>query len=119
VVTDFGTLSVTYPPDTFPDYVADATTYAGNGRRIMTVAVVNALATDITCGAAMTVVGFRQFLLDTAADGSFDVTDASGRFAAVYLGSVAPVPQGWFDSRYAPACRSFLTAGPGKVVLHQ
>jgi hypothetical protein len=39
-----------------------------------------------------------------AADGSFDVTDASGR---------------WFDSRYAPACRSFLTAGPGKVVLHQ
>ena len=79
----------------------------------------NALATDITCAAAMTVLGFRQFLLEPAADGSFDPTDANGRFAALYLGSVAPVPQGWFDTRYAPACRSYLTVGPGKVVLHQ
>ena len=43
----------------------------------------------------------------------------NGRFAALYLGSVAPVPQGWFDTRYAPSCRSYLTVGPGKVVLHQ
>jgi hypothetical protein len=38
---------------------------------------------------------------------------------ALYLGAVAPLPQGWFDTRYAPACRSYLTTGPGKVVLHQ
>ena len=118
-VTDFGTLSTNYQPDTFPDYIDDPTAYAGNGRRILTVAVVNVLATDITCAAAMTVLGFRQFLLEPASDGSFDPTDRNGRFAALYLGSVAPVPQGWFDTRYAPSCRSYLTVGPGKVVLHQ
>ena len=69
--------------------------------------------------AAMTVLGFRQFLLDPAADGSYNPGDANGRFAALYLGSVQPLPQGWFDTRYAPACRSYLTTGPGKVVLHQ
>ena len=117
-VTDFGTLSAAYQPDIFPDYVDDPTAYAGNGRRIVTVAVVNGLATDITCAAAMTVLGFRQFLLDPAADGSFDPTDANGRFAAMYLGTVAPVAQGWFDRRYAPSCPVPIT-GPGKVVLHQ
>jgi Flp pilus assembly protein TadG len=117
-VTDFGTLSLAYQPDIFPDYVDDPTAYAGNGRRILTVAVVNGLATDITCAAAMTVLGFRQFLLDPAADGSFDPTDAGGRFAALYLGTVAPIAQGWFDRRYAASCPVPIT-GPGKVVLHQ
>ena len=49
--------------------------------------MVNALATDITCAAAMTVLGFRQFLLEPASDGSFDPTDVNGRFAALYLGA--------------------------------
>ncbi len=122
-VTDFATLSLAYQPDTFPDYITDGTTYNGNGRRVMTVAVVNALASDTSCSQAMTVVGFRQFLLEPAADGSFDPTDPNGRFAALYLGTVAPVSQGWFDQRYAPSCRTYLPSpggsGPGKVVLHQ
>jgi Flp pilus assembly protein TadG len=115
---DYSATLANYTADTDATYVTDPTGYQGNGRRILTVAVVNALASDTTCG-AMTVMGFRQFLLDPAADGSYTPTDANGRFAALYLGSVAPVAQGWFDTRFATACRSYLTTGPGKVVLHQ
>jgi hypothetical protein len=39
--------------------------------------------------------------------------DTSGRFLAMYIGSVAPVKQGRFDG----GCQ--ITSGPGKVVLHQ
>ena len=62
-VTDFADLSLAFLPDT--DVLtgqADAyPSYSGNGRRIITVAVVDALAGAPT--AAMTVLGFRQFLL--------------------------------------------------------
>ena len=67
----------------------------------------------------MTVLGFRQFLLNPVADGTYNPMDPNGRLVALYLGAVAPLPQGWFDTRHAPACRSYLTTGPGKVVLHQ
>jgi len=78
--------------------------------------VVSALATDTSCG-AMTVVGFAQFLIEPNSDGSFtDPTDPNGRFSALFIGSPAPVQQGWFDNRYASACPA---SGPGKVVLHQ
>jgi Flp pilus assembly protein TadG len=115
---DYAATTAPFAADTDPALVTDLTAYAGNGRRILTVAVVNPLAADTSCG-GMTVLGFRQFLLNPAADGSYNPGDANGRFAALYLGSVQPLPQGWFDTRYAPACRSFLTTGPGKVVLHQ
>ena len=106
-VTDFAALSAMYLPDTDPAYYDDYSGYSGNGRRLITVAVVSALPTDTTCSAGMTVLGFRQFLVDPPALGStFDPTDANGRFVALYVGSVAPLPQGWFDSRYAPACQS-------------
>lgn len=119
-VTDFGAYSPLYAQDTDATYLTDPTAYAGNGRRIITVPLVNGLATDTTCNASMSVVAFRQFLVEPNADGSpFNPLDQNGRFMAMYLGSVAPVAQGWFDTRYAPACRSWLTTGPGKVVLHQ
>jgi hypothetical protein len=115
---DFSAVAAGYNPDIDAAYVSDMASYSGNGRRILTVAVVNAMPADTGCG-TMTVVAFRQFLLNPNTEGAFSPTDANGRFAAIYLGSVSPVSQGWFDTRYAPACRSYLTTGPGKVVLHQ
>src|SRR5204863_100022 len=83
-------------PDT--SLATDATAYAGNGRRIFTVAIVNSLATDTTCG-SMTVLGFRQFLLNPGVDGFFNAADLNGSVAVLYLGSIQPLPQGWFDTR--------------------
>jgi Flp pilus assembly protein TadG len=103
------TLSTIYQPDsdiTFDDLYTD---YTGNGRRILTVAVVDSTTTTAT----MTVLGFRQFLLMPNQNATnINASDASGRFIGMYIGSVAPVPQGRFDG-----CTQ--TAGPGKVVLHQ
>ena len=80
------------------------------------------LPTDTTCSANMTVLGFRQFLVDPPGQGAtaFNPADPNGRFVALYVGTVAPIPQGWFDSRYASACQSSgALVGPGKAVLHQ
>lgn len=110
---DASTVTASYIPDTYDAAVTELGEYSGNGRRVISVAVVDAMPTDTSCG-VMRVVGFRQFLLNP-----YNPVDANGRFSALYLGAVAPLPQGWFDTRYAPACRSYLTTGPGKVVLHQ
>jgi hypothetical protein len=121
-VPDFPALSAVLQPDTDPAYYDDYSGYGGNGRRLITVAVVNVMPTDTTCSSGMTVLGFRQFLVDPATSSAttFDPGDANGRFLALYVGSVAPVPQGWFDSRFAGACQSNGSiTGPGKVVLHQ
>ena len=117
-VSGFTDLSAAYLPDT------DVTTgqtdlytaYLGNGRRVITVAVVDTLATAVT--GTMTVLGFRQFFLEPNADGTFlNPADQNGRFVAQYVGSPVPVKQGYFDDRFALGCS--LTSGPGKVVLHQ
>jgi len=87
------------------DYVA----YAGNGRRVLTVAVVDSI-TDTT---AMTVLGFRQFLLEPGANvTNIAPLDTNGRFNTLYVGSQMPLKQGRVSG-----CT--VTAGPGKVVLHQ
>ena len=98
-----------YQPDSDLNDYNSYTDYTGNGRRIITVPIVDSL----NSGGNMTVLGFRQFLL-IPNQGSFDITpgDNYGRFVAIYIGSVAPVPQGRFDG-----CQQ--TAGPGKVILHQ
>ena len=118
-VTDFGALSPAFLPDTdvaaaeVPPYSA----YAGNGRRILTVAIVDALAPNTA--SPMTVLGFRQFLVVPNPDGTFlDPSDANGRFPVLYIGNPAPVQSGWFDTRYANACPVGGFSGPGKVVLH-
>jgi Flp pilus assembly protein TadG len=88
--------------------------YAGNLRRIITVPIVNALAAN--AAATMTVLGFRQFLLEP---GSLNPADPYGRFVAQYIGSPAPVQQGWFDDHFGLGCPIPVPSGPGKVVLHQ
>jgi hypothetical protein len=113
-VTDFAGLSTLYQPDT--DIVAGEVyaSYVGNSRRIITVPIVSALAANAT--ATMTVLGFRQFLLEP---GFLSPADPFGRFVVQYIGSSAPVQQGWFDDHFGLGCPLPLTSGPGKVVLHQ
>jgi hypothetical protein len=116
----FADLAPLFAPDTDTANGLDAySSYTGNGRRIVTVAVVNALASGT--GGTMTVLGFRQFLLEPAADGTsfIDPGDTAARFNAMYLGSPKPVPQGWFDDRFGLSCPVGAFSGPGKVVLHQ
>lgn len=119
-VTDAETLFTAYTPDTDVASYDDYTEYTGNTRRVITVAVVDTLATTST--ATMTVLGFRQFLIEPNADGIVPVSDQWGRFAALYIGSIVPVRQGWIGNRAdvnpSLACTS-ITSGPGKVVLHQ
>jgi Flp pilus assembly protein TadG len=87
------------------DYAA----YIGNGRRVITIPIVDAISGTGT----MTVLGFRQFLVEpNPNDVTVNPTDSNGRFAALYIGSVVPVRQGTFSG-----CQ--ITNGPGKVVLHQ
>jgi Flp pilus assembly protein TadG len=87
----------------------DYTTYSGNNRRLITLPIVDTIAT-------LNVVGFRQFLLvptPNITPAANDPSNGDGRFVALYAGVVAPVPQGRFDGSCA------LTSGPGKVVMHQ
>jgi len=119
-VSDLGALSPLYLPDTnASEAMTDAyQQYAGNGRRIITVAIVDALAANTT--SPMTVLGFRQFLVTPSQDGSFFLpSDSNGRIPVLYIGNPAPVQGGWFDTRYANACVPGSFTGPGKVVLHQ
>jgi Flp pilus assembly protein TadG len=119
-VTDFTDLSALYLPDT--DIVTGEAdpyiSYTGNRRRIITIPIVDVLATNTT--ATMTVLGFRQFLLEPNPDGSYpNPADPYGRFVVQYIGSPAPVQQGWFDDRFGLGCPVPVPSGPGKVVLHQ
>ncbi|HEV2448010.1 MAG TPA: pilus assembly protein TadG-related protein, partial [Candidatus Sulfopaludibacter sp.] len=87
-VADFGALAAAYTPDT--DQVmqqADPySAYLGNGRRILTLPVVDTLT--LTATGTMTVLGFRQFFLERNADGTANSpTDSNGRFVAMYIGS--------------------------------
>jgi Flp pilus assembly protein TadG len=120
LVTDWSDIAPLYPPDT--DVVtgqSDAyTAYSGNGRRIFNVVVVNALATNTVT--AMTVLGFRQFLLEPNTDGTaLNPVNPNGQFVAMYIGNPAPVKTGWVDDRFSLSCPVPVAAGPGKVVLHQ
>jgi len=119
-VTDWAGLVTAFPPDS--DVVTAITDpyagYTGNGRRIVTLPIVASLAPNVT--GTMTILGFRQFFLEVNADGSYiNPGDPNGRFAAMYIGSPAPVKQGWIDDRFGLAGGLLPTSGPGKVVLHQ
>ncbi len=103
------TLAALYQPDTDLSDLEEYAAYAGNLRRVITVVVVDSLATP----EAMTVLGFRQFLLSLPPTAtSINVADTNGRFPALYIGGVVPLRQGRFDG-----CT--IAAGPGKVVLHR
>jgi Flp pilus assembly protein TadG len=108
-ISSIDVLSSSYQPDTDTSDHDLYTDYTGNGRRIVTIPVVDTLSAT----ASMAVLGFRQFLLiPNQGVANIDPSDANGRFIAMYIGSVAPIKQGRFDG-----CQQ--TAGPGKVVLHQ
>jgi len=108
-IVSFDVLSTIYQPDTDLNFYTTYTDYTGDGRRIITIPVVDALSAT----GNMTVLAFRQFLVMPAEGGTaINPDDPNGRFVAMYIGSVAPVRQGRFDG-----CSQ--TAGPGKVVLHQ
>ncbi len=117
VVPDLAALDAYTEPDTdvTPGETPPYNGYLGNGRRLITVAIVQG------AGSTMTVLGFRQFLIQPNPDGTyFNPADASGRFPALYVGNPAPLAQGWFDTRYAGAmCPVGSFSGPGKVVLHK
>jgi len=98
-----------FQADTDVADVEDYLAYVGNGRRVLTVAIVDSI-TDPT---VMTVLGFRQFLLEPGANlTNITPLDTNGRFNALYIGSEMPLKQGRFSG-----CS--VTAGPGKAVLHQ
>jgi Flp pilus assembly protein TadG len=120
-VTDFANLSASFAPDTdttsgLADLYAN---YSGTGKRVITVAIVDTLAGNTL--QTMTILGFRQFLVEPNSDGSFpDPGDLNGRFPVQYIGSPMPVKQGYVDDRFALACPAGqVGSGPGKVVLHQ
>jgi hypothetical protein len=108
-ITEIDTLAGLYAPDSDITESADYASYAGSGRRIITVAVVATLDSN----APMLVLGFRQFLLQPNIAGAiFNTADPNGRFNGIYLGYPVPLKQGRIES-----CQT--TAGPGKVVLHK
>ncbi|SPE29910.1 conserved hypothetical protein [Candidatus Sulfopaludibacter sp. SbA3] len=125
LVSDWSNLSSLYQPDVLDltGGQTDYTTYSGNGRRIFNVAVVDVLAASTT--GTMTVLGFRQFLLEPApADGVTPINPANpnGQFVAMYIDvtqAQAPVKSGWVDDRFQTSCPVPVASGPGKVVLHQ
>ena len=85
---------------------------------MITVPVVDVLAPNTAT--PMTVLGFRQFLLQPNPDGTpFNPSDTNGRFVATYIGSPMPVKQGYVDDRFGQSCPAPVTSGPGKVVLHR
>jgi hypothetical protein len=86
-------------------------TYAGNTRRVITIAIAESLA-DVT---AITILGFRQFLLNPVVNTTnINPLDNNGRFLVTYLGSPVPLRGGRVSGCPAP-----VASGPGRVVLHQ
>lgn len=108
-IPESDTIASAFTPDTDVADIEDYVNYTGNGRRVITVGVVEALSPTGT----MTILGFRQFLVEPAAnDVTLNVSDQNARFGALYIGSAMPLRDGRFSG-----CS--ITSGPGKVVVHQ
>lgn len=108
-IPDASTLASSQGVDTDLNDLDAWSAYAGNLRRVITVPIVDLLNPNGT----MTVLGFRQFLVEpNLGDISTNAADQNGRFRALYIGYPVPLKQGRFS-----ACT--VSAGPGKVVLHQ
>jgi Flp pilus assembly protein TadG len=108
-IQDSANIASAYTPDSDLTDLDDYAAYTGNLRRILTVAIVDQI-TDTT---AMTVLGFRQFLLQPNQGGvNLDPSERNGKFVATYIGYPVPLKQG-----YMGGCG--VASGPGKVVLHQ
>jgi hypothetical protein len=122
-VTSITDIATAYQPD--PDIADydDYTAYGGNGRRIITVPIVDVLSTS--AANTMNVLGFRQFLVTPTPNPNTglgnDPSDGHGKFNAIYIGSLVPVKQGFYTALVppAPVAACSIASGPGKVVLHQ
>jgi len=102
-------MSSAYLPDSDVSDLETYTAYTGNGRRVITIPIVDTLL----AGGTMQVLGFRQFLVQpNQGSTTSNAADQNARFLVNYIGSVVPVKQGSFQG-----CS--ISAGPGKVVLHQ
>ncbi|MCS7315203.1 MAG: hypothetical protein RMI94_13430, partial [Bryobacterales bacterium] len=115
-VPEIASLAGVYAPDTDLSDLEDYAAYEGNGRRVITVAVVDPSGST----SEIQVLGFRQFLVEPNPNElTINPSDRYGRFAALYIGYPVPLRQGWFSdpTGQLPACQA--TAGPGKAVLHQ
>jgi Flp pilus assembly protein TadG len=109
-ITNASTIESAYTQDTDSAEEDVYTSYSGNGRRLITISIIDPTTFNT---ANMTILGFRQFLVQPALNlTTLNAADTNGRFLALYVGNVAPVKQGNFGS-----CG--VTSGPGKVVLHQ
>jgi len=85
--------------------------YTGNTRRVITAAIVDAL----NAAGEMTILGWRQFLIEPSnGAATLNIDAQNGRFPVLYIGSPVPVRQGSFAG-----CTSQLASGPGKVVLYR
>jgi Flp pilus assembly protein TadG len=110
-ISEAATIITAYSSDSDVTDLEDYAAYSGNTRRVITIAIAELL----DAASPMNIVGFRQFLIqptqgaDTAGVPS---NDQNGRFTVTYLGSPLPLRSGSFGG-----CT--VTAGPGKVVLHQ
>ncbi len=84
-----------------------ATEYNGNSRRILTLAVVDA-------GDTLTVLNFRQFLIETSPAVTQGINPAlvTGAFRAQYIGAVVPLRCGGIGGLCS------VSPGVGRVVLH-
>ena len=108
-VPDVDAATAPFLVDTDVEDVEDYGAYTGNLRRVLTIPIVDSLVDP----QAMTVLGFRQFLLQPTPNlGTLQPQDNNGRFIVTYLGSPVPLRQGRFSG-----CS--IASGPGKVVLHQ
>ena len=108
VVGELDTIVATNIPDTDLTDLDEYASYTGNGRRVITIPIVETLLP----GGGMSVLGFRQFLVQPlSGQTQFNPADPSGRFSASYIGNPMPLRQGRFDGNCG------ITTGPGKVVL--
>ncbi len=115
-IAEVASISSINPADTDLTDLDDYTAYVGNTRRIITVPIVDAL----NAGGAMTVLGFRQFLVnpDPTLTTNINPGDNFARFVVLYIGSVMPI-KGSVPPRPDNTLSCTITSGPGKVVLHQ
>ncbi|HYZ86545.1 MAG TPA: hypothetical protein VE621_19180, partial [Bryobacteraceae bacterium] len=108
-IPESDTIASANDPDTDVGDIEDHLSYTGNNRRVITIGIVETLSATGT----MTILGFRQFLIEPAANSvTLNVGDQNGRFAALYIGNPVPLNAGRFGG-----CS--VADGPGKVVLHQ
>ena len=109
MIPEVTSIASAYLPDSDVSDLETYAAYTGNGRRVITIPIVDALL----AGGSMQVLGFRQFLVQpNQGAASTNPGDQNARFIATYIGSVVPVKQGSFQG-----CT--IASGPGKVVLYQ